>query len=183
MQFTKQTIEFTLGSLPPGAAAMTKSIMESSVKMFEDEGEVVSGMFAVKEGEDLDDSTFLCEDVMVNDETRPAVWAKLRDWRSRYPFVGFISEVWTKQFKKGEWKPGDTLPRPSECEDKKEMVLFNVFVGERVISFSAEISRNPSKLHPWVVTWDTAFPTKNGPDELGGAMMDKPGKVYPVNGN
>lgn len=179
MEYTKQTIEFTKQSLPKGAVTMMTMVMNGAVRMFENHGEVSAAKFYVGDG----DGDVGCEELTINDQTRPAVWAGLREWRSRYPFVGFVSEIWGKQYKPGEWKPGDKLPRPSECPDKFELVMFVLFVGERTITFSADIKRNPSRLGPWKVTWDTAFPTKEGPGELGGAMMDRPDVIYPVKGN
>lgn len=159
------TIQDTLSTLMPGGRALAEIIMEEAREMFKNIGKVNPAMFAYTGGRE---KPFQIEDIeILDDDTKPIVWAKLRRWREQYLIVAFVAEVWMAQQKGKEWD--GVMPRDNP--NKTEHVLVHIWQGSRVISFCSDITRNPSAMGEWKVVFDSLF-TKDKNSKLEGAMME-----------
>lgn len=80
----------------------------------------------------------------------------------------FVIETWLAKAMKSEGVD-DTLLRPEQRFDRRELVMVHVWMPNRTISICAEITRNPDALGPWEVFSDSDNPNGVQP---GGAMLD-----------
>lgn len=168
------TLKDTLATMGEEARGMAELLMEQATEMFHDIGKVNPGMFAWP----MDSDKPLVEDVEVlDDDTKPIVWAKLRRWREKYPVTAFVSEVWVSAGK--EWERNRTMPR--DDPNRKEKVMLQMFVGTRLITFAADLTGKPKQMGKWKVFYDSMFPGKKGANNLGGAMIE--GRPCPIEGN
>lgn len=161
------SLDDTLNSMEPESSAVAKTIMEGSRHFFNKYGKVLPAMFAMP----LFGDKLMIEDVAVlDDDTKPIVWDKLRLWRKTHPVVAFVSEVWMSQYKARKLPPGP-LPMPRDDPQKTEKVMIQLWIASRKVTIFAEITRNPDKLGEWEALFDSFF-HKDGIDALGGAMME-----------
>lgn len=180
----------TISTLTKDAQKLAESIMHHSVEMFDQEKHVSPAAFCIQP---FSGKLEVVDIPVLDDNTRPAIWAALDEMRAHYPVVGFVSEVWMveyKQPKEVKKRTGmteddlesfcQTQPRPSDHPDRIEKLMFNMWMGQRTVMFCAPITRDPPKVGDWEVFFDSNFP-KGDNLSMAGGMMGK--KRYAATGN
>ena len=169
----------TLGTLMPDASWLVTIIMECSRRGFMDEGGSLPPCAFSVSVDGTPDVHLIQTDF--TDETKPAVWAMVRELRKTRPVVAFISEVWVARCDKdGMNEDGSLKVMPRDNPNRTECLMLVLWQGPRHISITAEITRNPTHLGEWEVMFDSNFPVGEI-TSLGGNMMD--GESYPMEAN
>jgi hypothetical protein len=171
------TLEDTISTLEPMTQELVHGVIQSCEEQFSQDTGVPAAIFAIKAGEEKVRFQVLEE---FNDEVRESVHRTLAGLRDQCPVVGFLSECWMKCYhtkhkvktmeEAEDW--ATTQTRPSESPDRIEVVMFNVWQGDRTLLFQANIHRNPDRLGEWGVFHDYYFP-KHGIAEVGGGVIGK----------
>lgn len=173
------TLEDTMATLQPSAREMAKMVMDACDEWFAKEGKIAPGVFAIPfSGEDV-----VCQEIPVIDEkTKPVVWAAIRALRRTNPVVGFASEVWMAHCGPENLNPdGSVKVMPRDDPNRKEKVALAIWQGTRHVMIFADIERNPDGLGEWKVIFDSHFKTKNAHTEVGGALAA--GDPHPIEEN
>ncbi len=172
------SITDTLGTLLPDARKLAGVILKQSRFCFETDGEVLPCAFFVT----ADGQPSIVGVPELSDETKPSVWAMVAHLRRTHPITAFVSEVWVAHCDKSNMNPDGTVKvMPRNDPNKTECIMIVLWQGKRHVSFTADITRNPTNLGEWKVMFDSEFPVKNGITEVGGNMMK--GEDYPMEAN
>ena len=167
----------TLGTLLPDARNLAEGVMAGARQGFNKDGQVNPCAFFVTTGGDPG----IVAIPELTDSTKPSVWAMVGQLRKTHPIVAFISEVWMALCDKTNMNPDGSLKvMPRNNPNRTECLMLVLWQGPRYISFTAEITRNPTHLGDWKVMFDSNFPGKEM-TSLGGNMMD--GESYPMEAN
>lgn len=163
------TLKDTLNTLPVQPKALALFVFMAGKMMFRDHQTIQACMFWMPPDAETPEMFPVNE---MSDKTKPQVWAAMRKLRETFPVTGFVSECWVSMPKKGDVLDMDHLPMPRNDPNRIERVMFTLWHGSRVLTFYADIIREPQpKLGPWKLFHDTLFP-KKGMENLGGAMME-----------
>lgn len=170
------TLDDTFGTLLPDARKLMGTILKAATELFTEHGELTPVLFAVDEKGHAN----MADVPVMDDQTKPAIWEATRQLRQAYPIVAFVSEVWMAKCDKKDFNEnGSVKVMLRDRDDKTEQAMVNLWQGERTVSFMADIKRNPNRLEPWEVMFDSDFPKDMV--SLGGEMMK--GKPFPLKGN
>lgn len=170
------TVSDTIKTLLPDAQRLATMILETSREIFEGEDHEVKPMaFYVP----LKGGIQVIAISELSDQTKPGVWAFVRQLRQSFPIVAFVSEVWMAKVNPGDVNPdGSVKIMPRDHPNKIEQVMLTLWQGDRHVSFTAEIKRQPDRLEEWNIMFDSYFPQDNK-SKVEGRMME--GADYPLN--
>lgn len=161
------TLTDTLSTLPEDAKFLVETVMGASADLFHKHGEVgpvgfyilpFTGEIKVKEvGGPFDENT------------KDAFFDELRVLRRTCPTVAFLSEVWMSEgMKEKDMNPDGTVKvMPRDDPNHSEHIMLNLWQGSRVVTFKAQITRNPTALGEWGAFYDSTFPIKGATDVKG----------------
>lgn len=176
------TLNDTLATLNEDARDLTRAILESARKNFEDDGRLLPMAFYLP----AQGKPVIVTFDRIDDETKPRCWDLIRQFRETHPVVLFLTEAWMVRAK--DKKPLDFLNPDGTCKimprdhpDREENVTVNLWAGPRTITFMAGITRNPTALGPWDTLYDSDFPKSHAATKVEGALMD--GGHFPSQAN
>lgn len=173
-------LEETLSTLYPQCKLLAKTIMEGARANWERDKEIIPFGFFIN-----DQGVQLVQVGKFDYETKPHIWKVMAELRRQHRTVMFLSEIWESRPKPGDLNPdGSFKVMPRDDPNRQEYIMLQAWEGTRLITFRAQITRNPDNLGEWEVFFDSHFPVKMGnkmPDKVYGAMMEGP--CYAGEGN
>lgn len=170
------TLQDTLSTLTEPAQGLVRSVLAKAKEIFDANGKLDPVVFAIPP---LKKEVKVMNIPVLDDQTKPVVWALMEEVRATHPVCAFISETWVVRANKN--KPWNPNVMPSKSPDREEMALLSVWERDRVLLIFAKIARNPDVLGEWEVEYDSSFPGKDGRAELAGGMQGT--KRYPDDKN